>query len=297
MTELHVFHVIDGLGTGGAERSLVEMVPALADRGVRSTIWALQQRGRGVERTLDNTYDVRHQLTRSPLPAKVRVLRRAITDEAPDVVHTTLFTASTVGRLAAVGRSPVLTSLVNTPYDPVRRFDRRLRGGRLTVVRAADRGLSRLTTHFHAISHAVADAAVRDLHIPRDRITVIPRGREVARLQVRNSQELERIRSTVGVTPTTPLVVNAARQEYQKGQRYLLEAAAAVRRTHPDLVVLVCGRDGAMTADLQRLHRELRLGETVRFLGHRDDLPDLVAASRFHRCSRDSADPCSRPWR
>jgi glycosyltransferase involved in cell wall biosynthesis len=74
-------------------------------------------------------------------------------------------------------------------------------------------------------------------------------------------------------------VVNVARHEYQKGQPFLLEAAAILRDRHPDLVVLVCGRDGTSTRELHALHEELGLGDRVRFLGYREDVPDIVAAA------------------
>jgi glycosyltransferase involved in cell wall biosynthesis len=34
-----------------------------------------------------------------------------------------------------------------------------------------------------------------------------------------------------------------------------------------------------MSADLERLHRALRLGPQVRFLGHRTDIPEILAAA------------------
>ena len=44
-------------------------------------------------------------------------------------------------------------------------------------------------------------------------------------------------------------------------------------------MVFVCGRDGGATAALRTQVERLRLGDTVRFLGHRDDLPEILAAA------------------
>ena len=56
--------------------------------------------------------------------AKVTALAGALRALEPDVVHTTLFEADVVGRLASVGMGPkVMTSLVSTPYGPARRRD------------------------------------------------------------------------------------------------------------------------------------------------------------------------------
>ncbi|MGH8892454.1 MAG: glycosyltransferase family 4 protein [Actinomycetes bacterium] len=277
-TALRVFHVIDGLGTGGAERSLAELLTHLDGDGIASTIWSLERRKNGVEESVAATADVRF-LDDQPLVSRVRRLRRAIRSERPDLVHTTLFAATTVGRFSAAGGPPVLTSLVNTPYDPIRRSDRRFSRGKLQAVQAFDRTTSRLTDHFHAISHAVADAAVRDLGKSPDRITVVPRGRSADRLGTPSESRRLAARRSLGVDPSSPLVVNVGRQEFQKGQRHLLEAARLLREGHRDLVVLICGREGAITGELKALHASLGLGDKVRFLGHRDDVPDVLAAA------------------
>ena len=42
----------------------------------------------------------------------------------PDLIHTTIFEADVIGRIAAIGTGvPVITSLVNTPYEPIRLQD------------------------------------------------------------------------------------------------------------------------------------------------------------------------------
>ena len=275
---LRVFHVIDGLGTGGAERSLAEMLGELDARGIASTVLPLQRRGRGVEASLATSADVRF-LDGPGIVGQVRHLRTAIRQGKPDLLHTTLFAASTVGRLAAAGGPPVLTSLVNTPYDPARRADLRFAKGKLAAVQTFDRATSRLTAHFHAITQAVADAAERDLGIDPRRITVVPRGRDADRLGVPSPERRAAARRMLGIDATARVVVNVGRQEFQKGQRHLLEAADLLRESHPDTVFLVCGREGAVSDELAQLHRDLGLDHRVRFLGHRDDVPDVVAAA------------------
>jgi glycosyltransferase involved in cell wall biosynthesis len=69
------------------------------------------------------------------------------------------------------------------------------------------------------------------------------------------------------------------RQEFQKGHRVLLEAMAEVASARPSAVLLLAGREGAETEHLHGLAGRARLDGVVRFLGHRDDLPDVLAAS------------------
>ena len=123
MAPLKVLFVINGLGTGGAERSLSETL-LLAPGGITPTVACLNRRSEGVqEPSIDGGMDVRFLGARG-LIGRVRELRRLIDDVRPDLLHTTIFEADLAGRLAAAKTNvPVLTSLVNTSYEPVRRQD------------------------------------------------------------------------------------------------------------------------------------------------------------------------------
>jgi glycosyltransferase involved in cell wall biosynthesis len=279
-SERRVVHVIDGLGAGGAERSLVELLPVARAAGWASTVVCLHRRGEGVQSdAIRRGEDVRFLEARS-LPQRVRALRRVLDDVGPDLVHSTLFAATVVARLACRDRrAPLLTSLVNTPYATARLGDPNINVFSIRALRTLDRAMSRWTDRFHAITGAVADAAVHDLGIPRDRITVIPRGRDARRLGAPTPTRRAAARRSLGIGAATPLVVTVGRHEYQKGQVHLLRAATRVFAVHPDAVVLVAGRDGAASAELRRMHAELGLGDRVRFLGHRDDVPELLAAA------------------
>jgi glycosyltransferase involved in cell wall biosynthesis len=71
-----------------------------------------------------------------------------------------------------------------------------------------------------------------------------------------------------------PLVLVIARLDVQKGHRYVLAAAAQV----PGAVLVVAG-DGPERAGLEALAGELGIADRVRFLGWRDDVPELLAVS------------------
>jgi glycosyltransferase involved in cell wall biosynthesis len=286
--EVRVLFVIDGLGTGGAERSLAEMLPGLRDSGIVPLVACLHLRDLGVQRDLQHQgFDVR-VLTSThdgswirALPSRVRAIRGLISSFRPDVVHTTLFASDISGRLAAA-RTPaaVISSVVNTSYAPVRTHDPNIRPGQLRVLQAIDSLTAhRLTTHFHAISHAVKRAAVTALRLPPQRITVIERGRDPARLGLPGAERRVRTRARFGLDADDEVLINVARHEYQKGQRFLLEAVARASAEHPRLVLLVAGREGHSSSELERLRAHLGLGDRVRFLGHTDDVPDLLAAS------------------
>jgi glycosyltransferase involved in cell wall biosynthesis len=83
------------------------------------------------------------------------------------------------------------------------------------------------------------------------------------------------------VTPITPaagrpIVLAAGRLAGQKGLGTLLEAAATWRDMAPEPLLLIAG-DGPLSAELRA--RAAALGVDAEFLGHRDDVPALLAAA------------------
>jgi glycosyltransferase involved in cell wall biosynthesis len=75
------------------------------------------------------------------------------------------------------------------------------------------------------------------------------------------------------------VVLGIGRLEYQKGFDVLLHAVVRLRAQNTRVKVLVAGRDGAESASLRALVRELRLDGDVEFLGARDDVADLFCAA------------------
>jgi len=208
-------------------------------------------------------------------------LRRLINQERPDLIHTTLFEANLIGGLAAARSGvPVLMSLVNTPYVAARLQDPHIHPLRLGAVRAVDAWMSRLLAwHFHAITEAVKNAAVRTLRISPARITVVERGRSALRLGARGEERRRQVRGQLGIPEDDQVLITVGRQEYQKGHRFLLQALALLQSSRPRLRLLLAGRSGYANEELIRLNSALGLKDRVWFMGHREDVPDLLAAA------------------
>ena len=88
------------------------------------------------------------------------------------------------------------------------------------------------------------------------------------RAEVRRMLELPEGSLTVG---------HVGRFNYQKNHPFLLRAFAAVRRQEPGAVLLLVG-DGSDRPAAETLARELHISDSVRFLGIRTDIPDLLQA-------------------
>jgi hypothetical protein len=177
--DVRLLYVIDSLGHGGAEKSLVEMLPEYRRLGVDTTVVCL------VDRDTELVTTAREAGAEVAVAPPVGVLRQAfwvrrqIRRRRPDIVHTTLFRADLVGRLSAFGMpTPLLTSLVNTQYEPDRVVESGIAAWKLWVARELERWTGRFATdHFHVNSLAVLRSAESRLGIPERKMTVIPRGR------------------------------------------------------------------------------------------------------------------------
>lgn len=281
MMNLKILFVIDSLGTGGAEHHLAETLSLLRRFNVKPIVVSLRPREEGVQAGLQRQgFDVRI-LNVSSLARRVTALRNIIHTERPHVMQTVLFHSDLAGRLAAIGTPvKVISRLVNTDYDAVRLHDPNLGAIKFRLARWLDGWTIRhLTHHIYANSNAVRAAAMKDLRIHPGKITVIEESRDAARLGLPSAQRRKLARIQLGLDEHQEVLVNIGRQDYQKGQRYLLEAMAMLVSTRSRLVLLVAGRCGDVTEELQHLRDRLGLKGRVHFLGHREDVPDILAAA------------------
>ena len=276
-----VVFLIEGLGTGGAERSLAELLPEYRRHGIRSVVARFHDRPEGVEAALRAAGEDIRPVPGRGRAARLRAVRRLLRAERPALLHTTHFEADVVGRLAAAGTDiPVLTTLASPPYLPVRLQDRRVHPAKLRAVRAIDGLTARhLTAHIHAVSEAVATQAVTALGVPRRRITVVHRGRDRGRLGEPTPARRAAARHALGCTATQPVLLAVGRHEYAKGHIDAVRALPVVRARHPDVVLVIAGRDGATSGELRAAIAELDLADHARLLGHRDDIGDLLCAA------------------
>ena len=277
---LKVLFVIEGLGHGGAERSLAEIVPCLVRAGVEPVVAYFKKHEKSLEALLDEQGATLHFLQQRGILRDVLAVRRLIQIERPDVVHTTLFRADLVGRLACVGKDvAVVSSLVNTNYDRVRLQNRDINPRKLWAVRQIDAWTARhLTTQLHAVTEPVKAAAVEALGISPSRITVIERGRG-DRFSSPSAQERARARQKLGLKDSDEVILTIGRQAYQKGHRYLFQAMADVSRRRPHAILLLAGSRDRHSELLEEIRDREKLKGCIRLLGHRDDVPDLLAAA------------------
>jgi glycosyltransferase involved in cell wall biosynthesis len=209
-----------------------------------------------------------------------RAVVTAIRDFRPDLLHATLFDAELVSCLAGLLCGvPVVRSLVSTQYGTEAMAAARS-PARLRIIQRVDGWLARFATfRFHAISTAVAEAAVESLGVRPERLVTVARGRDAEALGANTPERRHAARVELSVPESAPVLLNVARQDPQKGQLYLLDALRLILKEHAGTVLLVAGRQGSSTPELLARTEALDLGDHVRFLGTRADVPELLCAA------------------
>lgn len=275
---MYVLYLIDSLVPAGAEQSLVALAPEYARLGVRLDVAYLVDRP-GLQRELAAA-GARVDLVAGGRLGALREIRRLLVERRPDLLHTTLFESDVLGRAASVRTGvPAVTSLVSDSYGPAHVHDPGLRAWKVRGAQLVDAVTARQAVRFHAITRYVAEVCSARLRIPAGRIDVIPRGRDPARLGTRSAERRRSVRAALGVDETTPLLLAVARQERPKGIDRLLDALPSVAASHPGVRLLVAGREGHQSTELRERVAALGLGDRVRFLGVRDDVPDLLCGA------------------
>jgi glycosyltransferase involved in cell wall biosynthesis len=273
-------YLIDSLANGGAETSLAALAPRLIDSGVTLDVASLKSK-QPLRQALEEAGAT--VITIGEDSGRLGWIRRAyrvIVERRPNLVHTTLFEADVVGRTAArLARVPVVSSLVNEAYGPEQVSDPRLSAWKIRSAQLVDAVTAHNVRRFHAITGHLADVMSSRLHISRARVDVIPRGRDPDALGIRTPERRARVRAHLGIGAEDPLLLAAARHEYQKGLDLLLKAFSLVVRERPNARLLIAGRDGNQTSELRRLTDQLHLADEVRFMGVRTDVPDLLCAA------------------
>lgn len=140
------------------------------------------------------------------------------------------------------------------------------------------RVLNRLTAGLDDHRFAVSEQ-VRDSMSPaRARSTqVLHHGIHHASIDSSGQARREQTRAALGIGPDQVVAITVANLRREKDYPNLLHAARRALDARRQLRILAVGQ-GPLKAEVHALHDELRLGEGLRLLGYRDDVPALLAA-------------------
>ena len=256
-----IVQVVYSFGMGGSEVLGADLALVMKKHGWQSALCALEYGG-PLEEMLEEEGIAHLALNRSRRPKLTSFLemytflRRC----RPRIVHThhlyELVYALIPAKLAGA-------TIVHTEHEYYS-----LLGKKTPLLRRLSRFCSAVTTVGDEITAYLADKA----GISAAKLHTIPNGIDLMRFSGAGALS----REALGFSPTTRLIGIVARLEPEKNHAMLLRGFAEVRRQRPETALLIVG-DGSLRASLEHLCAALQITDSVRFVGTRRDIPDLLA--------------------
>ncbi|MFN3197028.1 MAG: glycosyltransferase [Bradymonadia bacterium] len=263
-----VMHVVHTLNVGGAEKLVHDLALAVDRQRFRPVVACLDEGG-ALEAGLKAEGIPVEILHRAPglRPDVVGRLAAACVKHRIDVIHAHQYTPFFYGLLAGrlAGWKRCLLTEHGRHFPDVRKPKRV----------AANQLLWRLNGATVAVSEFTRQALIDNDGFPPHHVRVLYNGIDTRRFD--DLPPRDDIRASLGVTPDTPVVGICARMSPEKNLPLLVDAFARLRQVQPEAVLLLAG-DGPARADVEQRASALDLGDAVRFLGFRKDVPALVTA-------------------
>ncbi len=204
-------------------------------------------------------------------------LKMLLAREKFDLVHSCLFSSDMLARLLfALWSRPswrLSCSIVNNSYGSQRLEDHGVKPWKLELVKWIDRFSHFLASpSVHAVTRSAGLNAAEHLHLNPKSITVVYRGRP--EVQANNSRYEQR--HTLQIPDSSFVFTHVARQEHQKNHLGLITAFEQVWQKHPDARLLLVGRKGNTSEEIQHRLADSPARLAILNLGHQDDVAELL---------------------
>jgi glycosyltransferase involved in cell wall biosynthesis len=263
---INILHIMTRLPVGGVENQLLTVLKQYDREKYAPIVCSLSDKGQigmeieneGIEVICINK--LRHTFDWSI----IRDLYRIIKERNIHVVRTHQYHANFYGRIAAIiAKVPCIIASVHNIYTRDRKLHRRL----------LNKILGKLTDRVIAVSSAVKEDIVRYDGLREEKIMVINNGIDQGLFV---GHDRNGSREEIGIPVDANVIGTVGRLTHQKGQKYLIEAFALVKKKDPKLKLVIAG-DGDMRSELEDITRSLGLVHDVLFLGMRRDVPRILS--------------------
>ncbi|MEO5968023.1 MAG: glycosyltransferase [Ferruginibacter sp.] len=272
---MKVLYIIDSFGTGGAEKSLLEITSA--NSRVNSYFLALHNSKSDI--TLPENKNVK--IIKLNIPRKtsfsdiVKKVIPYINEFKPDIIHSTLYESDMIARkLKKHFKIPIINSLVSNSYSAERyaklNFVDKLK---LKYSEYLNRFTANADMYF-SNSETIKKSNSKTLKINADKIKVIYRGRDPHKIKDVSLIQIQELREALNLGDKK-VILNVSRLLKLKGQDELIKAFSIVYKDYPNYVLLIAG-EGPFKSQLAKLITDLGLEDKVFLLGNRTDIPVLL---------------------
>lgn len=273
-----VLHVMEAT-IGGTRRHLLDAVLAQRRLGLRVAVVASAERMPAVRADFERMRAAGAAVEELPMQRAIRpwtdwrhlrALERALRRLRPEVVHTHSSKAGVLGRMASLQSG--IGVRVHTPHTFAFLFGAMFSPRKRAMFRAIEVELGKRTQRVVAVSESEAETIKQSAVVPAERVCTVPNGLDPS--VYGSARPLDR--TALGFERGRPLLITVGLLNAAKGQDLAIEALADPRLAGLQLMLVGHGEDQPA---LEQRIAALGLGDRVRLLGWRDDVPALLCSA------------------
>ncbi|MFA5864841.1 MAG: GT4 family glycosyltransferase PelF [Phycisphaerae bacterium] len=263
-----VLQILHGLQRAGVERLVYDLTLANR-REIETVVVCLDHEGPLADDLRRQGISVYHTHRRVGLDFRqIFRIGKIIRSFNPQVIHCHQYTPFFYGSLASLwtrkGR------IVFTEHG--RHFPDAVGWKRQMVNRFLSRKADRIT----AVCKFTRDRLIKNEALPENRIEIIYNGVDLSRFETISDRQEARTR--LGLPADSRIVVQVGTFRAVKDQASAINAFRIVHEHDADAILVFVG-DGPDLPSCRKLAEQLGLGEAVRFLGQREDIPEILSSA------------------
>ena len=264
MKSLHILHSESATGWGGQEIRIFQESQLLLERGHRVSLVCqptsyLYKKSLAISSPNFNCYPLLMKSTVNPF--SIVSIFKILKKTKADIIHThSSLDSWLVGSIAKLSQIPVIRSRhISIPINNM--FPNNLLYSRIP---------RKIITSGEAISEVVKSVP----GVNPGNVKSVSAGVDFRRFDFKINGI--KIREELGVNPGQPLIGKIGVIRGWKGYNYLLEAAPIILKKFPDARFVFVG-NGPGFEQTKSIAKSLGLEQKLTFLGHRDDIPEIMA--------------------
>lgn len=263
---MRVLHVIPTLTGGGAEKFVCALAAAFDTSSIRTAIMPVYPTVVPFDGEASNRIELIHiNRTGRYDPGFLMRMVSGMRRFRPDVVHAHLHNGKYWGRLVALAaRVPIVVFTEHSPLGEKRSLAESF----------VDGVVNRLSDGIVTFSERQRVALENTEHIPPDKLAVIENG--ISLPPPTDAVRRATARARLGAREDEFSILVVGRLADIKNPQLAIRAIAEIDVRVRRRVRLYIIGDGETAHTLRALARELHVTQSVAFMGHRDDVPDLL---------------------
>ena len=263
-----ILHLITSLEVGGVQHGLLLGLPKLDNKKYEHAICSLTSKMPMADEFKKKNIKIFTLNINSKKDFLYSIrLRNIINNYKPDILHTYLIHANILGRI--FGKICDVETIISSER---------------TIGQANwyERFLTKITNPLVDIvevnSKKGKDAAHKNLKVPNEKLRVIYSGINIKKYQIKKTKY--QIKKTLQISNSKKIILCVGRLRTVKGINFGIESFYEIQKSINNAIFLIVG-DGEDKKKLEKISNQLHLNDKIKFLGVRNDLPELFSISNI----------------